>query len=108
MRSLLFALLLSWAGAASAQPTSCVNATAAWTTPYLQGTIQAITYYVWNQVASTAWPLLAVLYRTGEFHLHVNVPLSIAQPFTFALSADQRYNSVIKKTYKQALLAEDS
>lgn len=102
------AIMGLWVEAAYAQPASCVDSIAVWTTPYQQGSIQAVSFFQWQQAPPTPspLPLLAVLYRTGEFHLHVNVPLSVAQPFTSLASADQRYNGSIKNKYHQALLGE--
>ena len=91
-----------------AQPASCVEPTASWSVPYSLGNIQAITFFVWQQVVPpiSPLPLFAVLYRTGELHLHINVPQSIAQPFTSLTSADSRYASSVQRRYHQALLAE--
>jgi hypothetical protein len=102
----LVLLLLVWAPGAWAQPASCVDEIAVWTTPYSAGNIQTVSYFMWQQAPPRAPGLLAVLYRTGEFHLHVGVPLSVAQPFTSAPTADGIYNSRIKRAYHQALLAE--
>lgn len=108
MLRLILAIALSavLARPAAAQPAQCVDTTASWTTPYSQGAIQAITYFIWQAPFPPTIPLLAVLFRSGEFHLHVNVPLSVAQPFTSLSNADQRYNSTVKSRYHQALLAE--
>lgn len=104
-RSLVFLLLL-WPGAALAQPASCVDEIAVWTTPYSAGNIQAVSYSVWQQSTPVVPGFLAVLFRSGEFHLYVSVPLSVAQPFTSLKTADGRYNSMVKNRYHQALLAE--
>lgn len=96
------------ASLAEAQPANCVDAVAAWTTPYSQGAIQAVSYFQWQQALPSSAPLMAVLYRSGEFHLHVNVPLAAAQPFTRLASADQRYTGTIKNRYHQALLTEEA
>lgn len=104
------ALLLVSASAASAQPAGCVDTTASWTTPYSQGSIQAITYFVWHPAPpppSQRPPLLAVLYRSGDFHIHINVPQGVAQQFTKLTSADQKYAQLVQNHYQQALLAQD-
>lgn len=104
------AALLCGGTRALAQPTSCVDQTAQWTVPYQQGSIQGITYILWQQIQPgpqfSPVPMMAVLFRTGEFHLHVGVPLGVAQRFTSLSSADAQYNSSVKNTYGQALLSE--
>lgn len=104
------ALLLScWASAASAQAPGCIDTTASWSVPYQQGTIQAITYYLWQQPPPPPVkrpPLFAVLYRSGEFHLHVNVPTGIAQQFTGLSSADQKYAQLVQTHYQQTMVSE--
>jgi hypothetical protein len=109
---------LSWSEFSLAQPAFCVDATAVWTTSYPQGNIQSISYYLWQQRppqpgerSAPPLPVLSVIYRPGgpsaEAHIHVNVPLSVAQQFTALSSADQRYVQTVKSRYQQLLLGED-
>lgn len=106
MTRLIAIFCLLWPFSALAQPAQCVDTIASWSTPYSQGAIQAVSYYLWQAPTPPDLPLLAVLYRSGEFHLHINVPLSVAQPFTTLAAADQRYDSTVKNRYHQALLTE--
>lgn len=108
-RALGAAALWFWAAAASAQPAGCIDTTASWSVPYGQGSIQAITYYLWQSPPPPPVkrpPLLAVLYRSGELHLHVNVPTGIAQQFTRLNSADQKYAQLVQTRYQQTMLSE--
>jgi hypothetical protein len=107
-------LFLCLGAPAFAQPTNCIDSTAVWTTQYSQGNIQAISYTLWQQsppAPSAPIPLLTVIYRPGspaaETHIHVNVPVTIAQPFTVLSSADQKYQATVQNRYQQLLLGED-
>lgn len=108
LRRLLFAALCytGIAPQAAAQQQQCIDLTAMWTVPYPQGEIQAATYYVWQQQSFPRYPLLAVLYRSGEFHIHINVPQSVAQRFTGLTSADQTYTQFVRNSYQQTLISE--
>ncbi len=105
-----FILAVCLALLAAPAAAECIDETAAWSTPYSQGTIQIVTYYVWQQAPpappATKPPLLAVIFRSGEYHLHVNVPTSVAQRFTSVSNADTTYNSFVKSRFSQTLLAE--
>lgn len=108
-RFLTIAAVLLFAAPAAAQPASCVDTTASWSVPYSQGTIQAITYYLWQQPPPPPMkrpPLLSVLYRSGELHVHVNVPTGIAQQFRGLTSADQKYAQLVQTKYQQTMLSE--
>lgn len=70
-----------------------------WTTPYAQGSIQAVSYWVQPKV-------LSVLFRTQALSMYANVPQSVAQKFSGLTNADSYYNSSIRSRYGQALLAE--
>jgi hypothetical protein len=72
-----------------------------WNTPYSQGTIQSVSYYV-NLL------VLGVYGRSGSIDLYVNVPLSVAQGFTSLTSADSYYQGRVQGHFSQALLAEDT
>jgi len=93
--------LVALTAAANAQPAGCIDPPADWSTPYSQGTIQFTSYFMGQK-------LFAVAYFSGEFHFHINVPLSVAQPFTSLASADQRYNTFVKNTYKQAIVGPET
>jgi len=88
-----------WSPAALAQPAGCLDTSADWSVPYSQGTIQITSYFVGQR-------LFSVIFRSGEAHFHINVPVSVAQPFSRLTTADQRYNGFVKNTYKQAILTE--
>lgn len=108
-RATVAALFILSGTAANAQPAACVDTTASWSVPYSQGTIQAISYYLWQQPPPPPMkrpPLLSVLYRSGELHVHVNVPTGIAQQFRGLTSADQKYVQLVQTKYQQTMLSE--
>lgn len=94
--------------AATAQAQQCIDQTAVWSVPYSQGSIQVISYFVWQQQPSPPPTLFTVLYRSGEYHIHQAVPQSVAQRFTGLTNADTTYQQFVQNAYRQLLISEDN